>query len=107
MLRVRDVNLMTGVEIWVRAALMRISSFCPPGRLHKQHQLSRSAIGTSLKPRLPLVSRATRDVFSKHCLDLIHHVRVSAGALVGDDPREHMAGDIPGRNGKGQYGKPR
>jgi hypothetical protein len=24
---------------------------------------------------------------------------------VGDDPRQHVAGDVPGRSGKRQYGK--
>ena len=75
----------------------------PPCRLHEQHHVM-IGNGNILKPRLPLVR--VPGMFLQHCFYLLDGLRVLLlKDLVSDDPREHMAGDVPGRSGKGQYGK--
>ena len=60
--------------------------------------------GNVLKPRLPLVG--VPGMFFQHCFDPVDSLRVLLlEDLKGNDPREHMAGDVPGRSGKGQYRK--
>ena len=56
--------------------------------------------GNILKPRLPLVR--IPGVFLQHRFYLLDCRRVFLSKdLVSDDPREHMAGDVPGPSGKG------
>ena len=60
--------------------------------------------GNILKPRLPLV--LVPGVFLQDCFDPVDDLRVLLPKdLVRDGGREHMTGDVPGRSGKGQYGK--
>jgi len=45
-------------------------------------------------------------VFLQDCFDPVDDLRVLLPKdLVRDGGREHMTGDVPGRSGKGQYGK--
>jgi hypothetical protein len=75
----------------------------PPCRLHEQHKAV-IGDGNILKPRLPLVR--VPGMFFQHCLHLLDGRRVLLlEDLVSNDPREHIAGDVPGRSGKGRYGK--
>ena len=72
----------------------------PPCRLHKQHE---AMIGDRniLKDRLPLVR--VPGMFLQDCFDLVDSLRVLLlKDLVSDDPREHMAGDVPGNGGVGK-----
>jgi hypothetical protein len=75
----------------------------PPCDLHKQNHVPVSS-GNILKPRLPLVG--VPGMFLQHCVYLVDSLEILLlKDLVGDDPREHMAGDVPGQSWKGQYGK--
>jgi hypothetical protein len=45
-------------------------------------------------------------MFLQHCFCFLDSRRVLLEKdLVSDGGREHVAGDVPGRSGKGQYGK--
>jgi hypothetical protein len=45
-------------------------------------------------------------MFLQHGSYLLDDLRVLLlKDLVSDDPREHVAGDVPSQSGKGQYGK--
>jgi hypothetical protein len=60
--------------------------------------------GNVLKPCPPLVR--VPGMFLQHSVYFLDDLRVVLlKDLVSNDPREHMAGDVPGRSGKGQYGK--
>jgi hypothetical protein len=73
-----------------------------PRRLHKQYE-ALIGNGNVLKPRLPLVRVPW--MFLQRCVYLVYGLRLLLlEDLIGDDPREHMAGDVPSRSGKG-YGK--
>jgi len=75
----------------------------PPGRLHKQHETMISD-GTILKPRLPWVR--IPGMFLQHSFYLLDILGAFLTQnLVGDDPREHVAGNVPSRSGKGEHGK--
>ena len=75
----------------------------PPCRLHEQHK-AMIGDGNVLKPRLPLVR--VPGMFLQHRFYLVDGRRVLLlKDLIGDDRREHMAGDVPSRSGKRQYGK--
>jgi hypothetical protein len=60
--------------------------------------------GNILKPRLPLVRVA--GMFFQQCFYLLDGRRVLLlKDLVDDGGGEHVAGDVPSRSAKGQYGK--
>ncbi len=57
-----------------------------------------------LKPRPPLIR--VPGMFFKYCFYLLGALgALLAKNLVSNGGREHMAGDVPSRSGKGQYGK--
>ena len=57
-----------------------------------------------LKPRLPLVR--VPGMFLQDGSYLLDCLRILLlKNFVGDDPREHVSRDVPGRGGKGQYSK--
>jgi hypothetical protein len=71
----------------------------PPRRLHKQHK---TVIGNGnvLEPRLPLL--CVPGMLLQDCFDPVHGPWILLlENLVSDGSREHMAGNIPGRRGKG------
>jgi hypothetical protein len=71
----------------------------PPGRLHEQHHVVVSG-GNVLKPRLPLV--CIPGMFLQHGFHLLNRLRaLLLKDLVGNGRREHVAGDVPGRGGRG------
>jgi hypothetical protein len=75
----------------------------PSCRLHEQHEVTLGSRNI-LQPRLPLVDLP--GMFLQHRFYLVDGRRVLlAKDLVSNDPREHMAGNVPRRRGKGQYGK--
>ena len=79
------------------------SNIGPPCRLHEQHK---PMIGDRnvLKPRLPLVR--VPGMFLQHCFYLLDGRRIFLlKDLVGDDSREHVAGNVPSQSGKRQYDK--
>jgi hypothetical protein len=60
--------------------------------------------GNFLEPRLPLVR--VPGMFLQYSSYLLNGRRVLLlEDLVNDDAREHVAGNVPGHSGKGQYGK--
>jgi len=60
--------------------------------------------GNVLKPRLPLAS--VPGMFLQHCSYLLDgRLVLLLEDLVSDGSREHMAGNVPGQSGKGQYSK--
>jgi hypothetical protein len=87
----------------IMSLVLGANIICPPCRLHKQHHVTVSR-GNILKPRLPLVG--ILGMFFQ-CGDYLLDGRrvILPENLVSDDPREHMAGDVPSRSGEGQYGK--
>ena len=75
----------------------------PPRCLHKQHK---AVLGDRnvLKPRLPL--DRVPGMLLQHCFHFLDGCWVLLlKDSVGADPRQHVAGDVPGRSGKRQYGK--
>ena len=74
----------------------------PPCRLQKQYE-GMISNGNVLKPHLPLVRVPG---ILKHCFYLLNGRRVLLPEnLISNDPGQHMAGDVPGRSGNGQYAK--
>ena len=92
---------MAGVEIWVGRPDANIVG--PSGRLHKQHCVTFSH-GNILKPRLALIR--VPGMFLQHCFYLFDSLgTLLPKDLVSDGGGRHVAGDVPSRNGKQQYGK--
>ena len=75
----------------------------PPCRLHKQHKAV-IGDGNVLKPRLPLV-RVPGVFLQQHFYPLDGRRVLLLKDLVGDDPGQYVAGNVPSRSWKGQYDK--